>query len=240
MPKTTPLRTPSRDRGAPAPLAPLLAVLAFALALAAPAALAQYQPGAPLQANPQPEGQGNALTSLDRAEAAHAIGDNVTAMLSIWDAMESVWNLMGEMGIRNAAFILEEPEFFGIYQPKPDENFMSGELIILYCEPFGYTMRREPNGTYTNSLRWSFKILDQEGNSMGGQNDIGPYTHGGYRTFTTEKMLALTINLSQFPAGSYTLSVTIIDDFNPSKSVEIQKPFNIIGDPQPPAQPQQQ
>jgi hypothetical protein len=204
--------------------------------LTPPPVQGQTQQAAPLtpstvQGQPPAAGGGGAgaLQSLDRATAAHTVGDNVTAMLSIWDAMESVWNLMGEMGIRNAAFILEEPEFFGVYQPKQGQDFQPGELIILYCEPFGYTMRKEPDGTYTNSLRWSFKILDQDGNSLGGQENIGPYTHGGYRTFTTEKMLALTINLSQFPAGSYVLSVTITDDFNTQKSVEIQKPFNILG-----------
>jgi hypothetical protein len=225
MPKTTP-------KGACRLAAGAAAILA--LALAAPSALAQYQQQSPnLQVQPAqgqpPSGEsGSALTSLDRAQAAHSVGDNVTAVLSIWDALESVWNMMGEMGIRNAAFILEEPEYFGIYEPKQGQDFQPGERIILYCEPFGYTMRKEADGTYTNSLSWSFKILDQAGNVLGGQDNIGPYTHGGYRTFTTEKMLALTINLNQFPPGSYMLSVIIADDMDLRKSVEIQKPFNIL------------
>ncbi|MDR1037225.1 MAG: hypothetical protein LBT40_11870 [Deltaproteobacteria bacterium] len=251
MPSTPPQGAPNRAPGAPPALTILAAALAIALAWAAyPASQALAQPGGPTQQTaplspppqavqpgpsvPSPPGagigapDGNALTSLDRAASAHSVGDNVTALLSVWEAMQSIWNMMGVMGIRNAVFVLEEPEFFGNYQPKQGQDFMPGELIILYCEPFGYTMRQEPDGTFTNSLRWSFKILDQTGNSMGGQDNIGPYTHGGYRTFIMEKMLALTINLSQFPAGSYILSVTITDDFNPQKSVEIQKPFNIL------------
>ncbi|MDR1080234.1 MAG: hypothetical protein LBQ79_04570 [Deltaproteobacteria bacterium] len=262
MPKTPPRGTRSRAPRAlrPLPIPALALLLASAAALATiPAAPAAAQLGGPAQQGgpltppptgtvqpPQQPGQpvpsppgsgigapdGNALSSLDRASAAHSVGDNVTAILSVWEAMQSIWNMMGVMGIRNATFVMEEPEFFGIYQPKQGQDFAPGELVILYCEPFGYTMRQESDGTYTNSLRWSFKILDQAGSTMGGQNDIGPYTHGGYRTFIMEKMLALTINLSQFPAGSYVLSVTITDDFNSQKSVEIQKPFNILASPQ--------
>ncbi|MDR3154687.1 MAG: hypothetical protein LBW85_10575 [Deltaproteobacteria bacterium] len=219
------------SRPVPGAVLALLTLLAFSVEAATALAQAQtqapsYQGGAP--AAPAQSGE-NALASLARAEAAHSVGDNVTAVLSIWTALESVWGMMGEMGIRNAAFVTEEPEYFGVYQPKQGEDFQPGELIILYCEPFGYTMRREADGTYTNSLKWSFQIYDKAGASLGGQDNIGPYTHGGYRTFTTEKMLAFTINLSAFPSGSYTLSVTVIDDFDPQKSVEIRKSFNIAG-----------
>ncbi|MDR1038638.1 MAG: hypothetical protein LBR80_00435 [Deltaproteobacteria bacterium] len=239
MPITPSLAAPS---GAPRalrailfPAVALATTLVLALALTSPIALAQqYQeiaPGQqalPVPGQPTVDSGGNALTSLDRAKAAHSVGDNVTAMFSIWDALENVWNMMGELGIRNAAFILNPAEYFGIYQPKQGQDFMPGEPIILYCEPFGYTMRKEADGTYTQSLSWSFRILDQQGNVQGRQDNIGPYTQGGYRTFATENMLSLTINLSQFPAGSYVLSVTISDDFNANKFVEIQKPFNII------------
>jgi hypothetical protein len=224
MPSTQPQAgSPAASCRNTVPAPALGLALLLALALSSGVASAQYQQ----PASPAPGGEG-AVQSLDRARNAHAVGDNVTAVLSIWDSLETVWGMMREMGIRNAAFITDEPEFFGVYNPKQGQDFAPGELIILYCEPFGYTMRKEADGTYTNSLKWSFQILDQAGTPLGGQNDIGPYTHGGYRTFTTEKMLSLTINLSQFPAGSYTLSVTITDDFNPEKSVEIQKPFNIL------------
>ncbi|MDR2353348.1 MAG: hypothetical protein LBF22_09365 [Deltaproteobacteria bacterium] len=172
----------------------------------------------------------DALSALDKAEAAHQVGDNITALEAIWIAQEAIWHL-SPLGIRNVAFVTEEPEYFGVYKPKIGENFTPNELLILYCEPFGFTQRKEPDGTYTNSLLWSFNVLDSNGQILGGQNNIGPYTHQGYRTFSAEKMLALTINLSQVPPGAYKLQMIITDNLNQSKSVEIQKPFNIVNQP---------
>ncbi|MDR2198940.1 MAG: hypothetical protein LBR53_05710 [Deltaproteobacteria bacterium] len=193
---------------------------------------AQGQPQAAPPA-PQASAQGSpaqgpdAMQSLRKAQDAHALGDNLTALEAIFQAQQAIWNF-SPLGIRNAVFVLEEPEYFGTYKPKTGENFTSSELLIFYCEPIGYTQRLGPDGTYTNSLSWSFEILDQSGKTIGGGNNIGPYEHTGYRTFITEKMQTMTINMSQFPAGSYILQITMTDNLDPTKSVTVQKPFNLV------------
>jgi hypothetical protein len=169
----------------------------------------------------------DAMTSLQKAQEAHIRGDNLTALEALFQAQQAIWNF-SPLGLRNAVFILEEPEYFGTYKPKVGENFTSSELLIFYCEPIGYTQRLGPDGTFTNSLSWSFEILDQNGKPIGGGSNIGPYEHTGYRTFITEKMQTMTINMSQFPAGSYILQITMIDNLDPTKSVTVQKPFNLI------------
>jgi hypothetical protein len=189
---------------------------ALALALACPS-LAQAQ-GA--QAS-------GAVAALQKAEEAHVRGDNLTALESLFQAIQGIWNY-SPLGLRNAAFVLDEPQYFATYQPKVGEDFTSSELLIFYCEPIGYTQRLNPDGTYTNSLSWSFQILDSTGKIIGGGDQIGPYEHSGYRTFSTEKMQTMTINMSQFPAGSYILQITMIDNLDPTKSVTVQKPFNLI------------
>ncbi|MDR2459158.1 MAG: hypothetical protein LBE38_00025 [Deltaproteobacteria bacterium] len=196
-----------------------LAFILFALTffVKVPGLLAQ-QPGA---------AEDNATTLLQKAINAHSVGDNTTALQSLWEAEELIWN-MGPMGVRNVAYILTEPEYFSQYTPKVGETFLPNELLIFYCEPFGYTQRKNADGTYSNSLMWSFNVLNVQGEPIGGQQDIGPYPHDGYRTFLTDKMLTLTISLSQIPPGSYILQIILIDYLNPSHTVEIQKPFNLI------------
>jgi hypothetical protein len=197
---------------------PSIAAAAVLCALwAAPPAGAQQAAQAPM----------DAVSALRKAEDAHALGDNLTALDAIFQAQQAIWNL-SPLGIRNAAFVSEEPEYFGTYKPKVGESFTSSELLIFYCEPIGYTQRLGPDGTYTNSLSWSFEILDQTGKAIGGGSNIGPYEHTGYRTFITEKMLTMTINMSQFPAGSYILQITMTDNLDPTKSVTVQKPFSLV------------
>ncbi|MDR2404896.1 MAG: hypothetical protein LBE27_00820 [Deltaproteobacteria bacterium] len=192
----------------------------FAQAQSAPAPdAANAQAG-----NPQTP---DAMASLQKAQEAHIRGDNLTALEALFQAQQAIWNF-SPLGLRNAAFVSEEPEYFGTYKPKVGENFTSSELLIFYCEPIGYTQRLGPDGTYTNSLSWSFEILDKTGKPIGGGSNIGPYEHSGYRTFITEKMQTMTINMSQFPAGSYILQITMIDNLDQTKSVTVQKPFNLI------------
>jgi hypothetical protein len=174
----------------------------------------------------------DALTSLDKAINAHRVGDNITALESIWAAQEFIWNL-SPLGVRNAVFVTEDPQDYGKYTPRDGENFSPSELIILYCEPFGYTQKKSPDGTYSFSYTWSFKIFDSSGKLLGGQDNIGPFLYEGYRSFKTENMMAATINISNIPAGAYLLQITITDDLNPSHSVDIQKPFNIVDQNQP-------
>jgi hypothetical protein len=210
----------------------LFALFAALIMIAVLPSLSDAQNAPPQAAQPPAAGaapdQGSyALTALRKAEEAHVRGDNLTALEAMFTAQQAIWNL-SPMGLRNAAFITEEPEYFATYKPKQGESFTSSELLILYCEPIGFTQRLGADGTYTNSLSWSFDILDQTGKAIGGGKDIGPYEHTGYRTFITEKMLTMTISMSQFPAGSYILQITMIDNLDQTKSVTVQKPFNLV------------
>jgi hypothetical protein len=197
----------------------IIALVSFGLGHVA---FGQQQP----LSGPSPS-DGNAISALQKAISAHSVGDNITALESIFQAEEIIWNL-SPMGVRNVAYILTEPEYFSQYTPKEGETFTPNELLIFYCEPFGYTQRKNSDGTYSNSLMWSFNVLDFNGKPIGGQQNIGPYPHDGYRTFLTDKMLTLTINLSEIPPGAYILQIILIDYLNPSHTVEIQKPFNLI------------
>ncbi|MDR2340269.1 MAG: hypothetical protein LBF40_09105 [Deltaproteobacteria bacterium] len=202
----------------PKPLPALAAAIVIALAAASPA----WPQAAKGQSQPP-----DTMAAMQKAQEAHIRGDNLTSLEALFQATQGVWTF-SPLGIRNAAFVLEEPEYFSTYKPKVGENFTSSELLIFYCEPIGFTQRLGPDGTYTNSLSWSFEILDAAGKTIGGGNNIGPFEHSGYRTFITEKMLTMTINMSQFPPGSYILQITMIDNLDPTKSVTVQKPFNLV------------
>jgi hypothetical protein len=167
------------------------------------------------------------MAALDKAKAAHAVGDNLTALEAIWAAQEAIWNL-SPLGIRNAAFVSEQPENFGTYKPKVGENFSPSEPLIFYCEPFGYTQKTDEYGAYHYSIIGAFSILDASGKVLGGQDNLGPYEQGGYHTFSTECMMAMTIGIQGLIPGNYTLRLTLTDNLDQTKSVQIDKPFNLV------------
>jgi hypothetical protein len=177
-----------------------------------------------VEAQPAP----NIQAALEKAKLANAAGDNNSALEAIFQAMEAVWN-QAPLAIRNAAFVTDQPENFGFYNPKPGDDFSSSEPIIFYCEPIGYTLKKEAGGTYGYSILGAFSILNADtGETLGGQDNLGPYELQGFRTFSTETMLAMTIGIQGLPAGSYTLKVTLTDNFQQSKTAAVTKNFRLV------------
>ena len=163
---------------------------------------------------------------LAKADGAFKSGDYIGALDSLWAAQEEIWR-QAPLGVRNVAFVTDQPENFGTYQPKIGEDFRSPEPLILYCEPIGFTQLKE-NDAYRYSIIGAFDILDAEGKVLGGQKNLGPYEQNGYRTFSTETMLVMTIGIHGLPVGSYTMRVTFTDNLDQTKSVQLDKPFNIV------------
>jgi len=131
------------------------------------------------------------------------------------------------LGVRNVAFVTDQPDNFGTYSPKGGEDFKAPEPLILYCEPIGFTQVKTGE-TYKYSIIGAFDILDTGGRVLGGQKNLGPYEQSGYRTFSTETMLVMTIGIQGLPAGTYVMRVTLTDNLDQTKSVQLDKPFKIV------------
>ena len=185
------------------------------------AALAALGPG-PLPA----QDQAAVSQNLSQADTAYQSGDYIKALDAIWAAQEEVWR-QAPLGVRNVAFVTEQPENFGTYKPKTGEDFKAPEPLILYCEPIGFTQVKTGE-TYKYSIIGAFDILDAKGQLLGGQKNLGPWEQSGYRTFNTETMLVMTIGIQGLPAGAYIMRVTLTDNLNQTKSVQLDKIFNIV------------
>jgi hypothetical protein len=164
------------------------------------------------------------MTALETAQNAHSLGDNLAALNSIIEAEEAIWN-NSPLGVRNAVFVTEQPDKFGYYTPKVGEDFTEDEPLILYCEPIGYTQPKGADGTYSISLLPSVQVIDSKGQVLGGEPQPAE-TMTGHRTFVKEHMLVSTVSIRGLPPGSYTLKLTLTDNNDPTKTVDIEKPFN--------------
>ena len=180
-----------------------------------------------LLADPSSSGAQDAFSlNLSQIGSAYMGGDYLGALDALWAAQEEIWRL-APLGVRNVAFVVDQPENFGTYNPKAGENFKAPEPLILYCEPIGFTQTKTGD-TYKYSIIGAFDILDADGRLLGGQKNLGPYEQSGYRTFSTETMLVMTIGIQGLSAGSYVMRVTLTDNLDQTKSVQLDKPFNII------------
>ena len=180
----------------------------------------------PVKGMPTAEERNEISQDLARADRAQREGDYIGAMDALWRAQERIWQ-RAPLGVRNVAFITEQPENFGTYQVKAGEDFKSPEPLIFYCEPVGFTQIKEGE-TYRYSIIGAFDIINSDGQVLGGQKDLGPYEQSGYRTFSMETMLTMTIGIHGLPAGSYVMRVTLTDNLDRSKTVQVDKHFNIV------------
>ncbi len=197
----------------------------------APAAVPPAAPPADVEPAPapqpaRPDDQPAITQELVKADTAYRQGDYIGALDALWAAQEMMWR-MAPLGVRNVAFVTEQPENFGTYLPKIGENFKSSEPLILYCEPIGFTQLKEGD-TYRYSMIGAFDILNINGQVLGGQRNLGPYEQSNYRTFNTETMLVMTIGIHGLPVGSYTMRITLTDNLDRTKSVQLDKPFNVV------------
>jgi hypothetical protein len=193
-----------------------------ALALTLPPVLALLT----VLAAPPPLAAQDAVSSLAKAVSAYQSGDYLGALDALWAAQEEIWR-RAPLGIRNVAFVIDQPDNFGTYQPKDGEDFKAPGPLILYCEPIGFTQAKTGE-TYKYSIIGAFDILDASGKVLGGQKNLGPYEQSGYRTFSAENMLVMTIGIQGLAPGSYVMRITLTDNLDRTKSVQLDKPFNIV------------
>ncbi|MDR2725488.1 MAG: hypothetical protein LBC90_05390 [Candidatus Adiutrix sp.] len=170
--------------------------------------------------------QDTVSTNLAQAGSAYQSGDHIGALDALWAAQEEIWR-RAPLGVRNVAFVTDQPDNFGTYHPKEGQDFKAPEPLILYCEPIGFTQVKTGE-TYKYSIIGAFDILDAAGRVLGGQKNLGPYEQSDYRTCSTETMLVMTIGLQCLPAGSYVMRVTLTDNLDQTKSVQLDKPFKIV------------
>ncbi|MDR0356229.1 MAG: hypothetical protein LBJ64_10945 [Deltaproteobacteria bacterium] len=207
----------------------LLFIAAF---FCAPALLAQGSGSVVSGSAVQDQNQGldvvappDPMTALSNAQIALSSGDNRAALNAIMLAEQSLWN-SSPLSVRNVAFVTEPAPGFGMYNLKTGEEFQGDEPIILYCEPVGYTQIKDSDGTYGFSLIVSVDILDSNGNVLGGNQNLGPYSMNGLKSFYTQYNICFTLNLRGLDPGSYILRITMTDNFDPTKTVAIEKTFN--------------
>lgn len=166
------------------------------------------------------------LTDLAKQAAGEAKeGKNLEAYDTIRKATLKVWQ-DGPLLFRKAIFVTKAPEGFGIYDPRSDAVFKSGEKLVIYVEPVGFTWK-EQNGLNHAQLVADLVLKDGEGTIVGQQEGFGTFTFDS-RDENMEVMTALTIDFTEAPAGKYAAELKFTDKLG-DKSASFELPFEIEG-----------
>lgn len=151
--------------------------------------------------------------------------DYANAWLALRSSLEAFWEETPLL-VNNPRLVTSENNTFGIYMPKEGDEFASGEVIRLYCEPVGYTVRKNAQGQYEFAFKADFSLEDESGKVLGGQKEFANLNFKSWN-FNTEVALTFTFTFSGLEKGKYKI-VTLVKDANSDKSASVEKAISII------------
>jgi opacity protein-like surface antigen len=128
--------------------------------------------------------------------------------------------------INSPRFVTSENNTFGVYTPKQGDEFAEGDVIHLYCEPVGFTVRKNAEGQYEFGFKADFSLEDESGKVLGGQKDFADLNFKSWN-FNTEVALTFTYTFSGLGKGKYKI-VTLVKDANSEKNASVEKTISMI------------
>jgi len=153
-------------------------------------------------------------------------GNALEAYDTVRKAALQVWQ-EGPLLFRKALFVSGPPTGFGIYDPRSDNVFKTGEKLVIYVEPVGFAWK-EKNGLNHAQLVADLALKDGEGSVVGEQKAFGTFTFDSHEE-NMEVMTALTIDFTDAPPGKYTAELKFNDEQS-DKTATFELPFEIEGE----------
>lgn len=164
---------------------------------------------------------------VDAAEKAESLVEEEKfpeAIKVLEAARDTVWE-QSPLTINNAMLVAGDPAGYGVYDPRPNNEFKVGEPIVIYTEPKGYAFGRDGD-LYTLKISLDFDLQDASGNSLAKQEDYSTWEFKSH-VQNREFMGKLTYNLKGVPVGEYKI-ITTARDQNADSSVEFSNTIKIV------------
>lgn len=143
--------------------------------------------------------------------------------------LETVLTLIrpkAKLEFNKVQFVKDDPPGYGIFQPRENNIFSSGETIFIYGEPKNFTIKEIEKDIFEIYLKEDLFLLDQENNILLGQIDILEY-HTQTRSPSSDIFFTNYITQEEpFPPGKYKIRIVIKDAYS-QRTEEVTLDFEI-------------
>jgi hypothetical protein len=152
-------------------------------------------------------------------------GDFLAALSSLRSALKHFWEV-APFTLTNIKYVKSDNNSYGIYELKENDEFRDGEIIYLYIEPIGYSVKKTIEGKFEFGFEADFSVETEEGEILGGQKKFALLEFSSWN-FNTEIALTFTYTFSGLKKGRYKL-ITTVKDIISGKEATCEKWFTII------------
>lgn len=159
-------------------------------------------------------------------ETAMAAGDSAAALTGASDIMAQVWEATPDLGIRQSLLVTEPAAGYGIYNPRPNNQYKLGEPVYVYAEPFGFAYGSPGEGLFGINFTVDLRVLNENGDVLGeepGLANLDLTSRFNIREFPAN----VTYTLNGIPPGKYVLETTLHDK-NSAKTGTFQNTIEFV------------
>ena len=146
------------------------------------------------------------------------------ALHALETARDAIWN-QTPLSFRKTIFVAADPAGFEIYDIRENNEFKSGELLVIYSEPVGFAYGRDGQ-IFITDMALDFEIKDASGASLAKQENFASWTLRS-RVPNKEFMGKIDYNFTGLQPGDYDV-VTTVRDKNSEKANSFSMRFKIV------------
>ena len=159
-----------------------------------------------------------------QAEKLVSEGKLDDALQALETARDVIWK-QSPLSFRKTIFVAADPAGFGIYDIRENNEFKSGELLVIYSEPVGFSYGRDGQ-IFITDMALDFEIRDASGASLAKQENFASWTLRS-RVPNKEFMGKIDYNFTGLQPGNYDV-ITTVRDKNSEKANSFSMRFKIV------------
>lgn len=145
---------------------------------------------------------------LRRAQDAASAGRSTEALDALDEAAVQVWERM-PLTIRRATFVAEEPQGYGVFNPRDSSTFQAGQPLLVYVELNGQGWRRSGD-LFRTDIVLDFELRTKEGQPLVAQQAFNTIATASRRR-NREFFIYVTYSFSGVEPGDYVVRTTVRD-----------------------------
>jgi hypothetical protein len=162
-----------------------------------------------------------ALTA--KAAAAAKSGDLNASSEALEQALDAV-RLEAPLALKHFTLVKEPVKYIGVYEPRSDATFRSGEQMFFYAEPKNLVYPRTAKGTYEPAYEVDLEVKGPDGKTM--KKPQFANFRLASKARVEDVFVTMTLSLSGAAPGKYDVRF-IVRDLNSKKSASVTQAITL-------------